>query len=147
MQGSADLTRFHAELCTIWLSNFQRSSILKKYFDDVLGYSSLEGSVDNLAPRSSDCVDVKDDVEDGKVVNCSEMPTVIVSAASDSAEEGSDSCGDDCVSDAAAYRFSPVPIPDDDLPGHITRLLGKSSHFLAFFFKFFYFYSIYLILF
>jgi len=93
--------------------------------DDTSGYSSLEGSVDNLAPRSSDCVDVKDDVEDGKVVNCSEMPTVIVSAASDSAEEGSDSCGDDCVSDAAAYRFSPVPIPDDDLPGHITRLLGK----------------------
>ena len=111
------------------------------------GYSSLEGSVDNLAPRLTDSVDVKADVkpevksdvksEVNLLVKSSEMPTVIVSAApdSDSAEEGSDSSGDDCLNDAGGYRFngdidhtgSHSPIPDDDLCSQITRLLGKSN--------------------
>lgn len=114
--------------------------------DDTSGYSSLEGSVDNLAPRLMDSVDVKADVmtevkSDVKpevnfvVKSASEMPTVIVSAApdSDSAEEGSDSSGDDCIHDAGGYRFngdidhagSHSPVPDDDLCSQITRLLGK----------------------
>jgi hypothetical protein len=72
------------------------------------------------------------------------MPTVIVSAAPDidSAEEGSDTSADDGlggIGDNLSGNFrsafgnelellgGPAHLSLDDLPGQITRLLGKST--------------------
>nr|CAG4648662.1 EOG090X06H8 [Polyphemus pediculus] len=119
--------------------------------DDTSGYSSLDGSTDNLAPRPSEPSAVMADVKmtcstpqppqplsPAAVQTTTEMPTVIVSAApdSDSAEEGSDSSGEEFISDGSFHKFSDPfhtndadvgqsPVPDEDLPGQITRLLGK----------------------
>lgn len=73
------------------------------------------------------------------------MPTVIVSAAPDvdSAEEGSDTSADDGlggIGDTLSGNFrsafggelellGPAHLSVDDLPGQITRLLGKSKRF------------------
>ena len=74
----------------------------------------------------------------------SDMPTVIVSAAPDvdSAEEGSDTSADDGlggIGDNLSGNFrsafgnelellgGPAHLSLDDLPGQITRLLGKST--------------------
>lgn len=65
------------------------------------------------------------------------MPTVIVSAAPDvdSAEEGSDTSADDADALSSGFRsafgteleLGPSVLAHDDLPGQITRLLGKSE--------------------
>ena len=92
-------------------------------------------------------------VSNKSTVLASEMPTVIVSAApdvDDSAEEGggSDTSADDGLGDNLSGSFrsafggageleliGPAHLSLDDLPGQITRLLGKSNsqniHFLV----------------
>ncbi len=129
--------------------------------DDTSGYSSLDGSMDNLAPRapSSTAIEppsIMKQVHPGppsypavraKSLTSSDMPTVIVSAAPDidSAEEGgSDTSGDDglggCIGESLSPTFrssifdgndlelmDPSHLSQDDLPGLITRLLGKSN--------------------
>lgn len=133
--------------------------------DDTSGYSSLDGSMDNLAPRaptgspametngldgspnlskppplSSSTPSI---IRPNKSLTPSDMPTVIVSAAPDvdSAEEGSDTSADDGLGgtgDNLSGNFrsafggelellGPAHLSHDDLPGLITRLLGKSK--------------------
>lgn len=73
-------------------------------------------------------------------LTASDMPTVIVSAAPDidSAEEGSDTSADDGLGGIGEGNFrsafgselellGPTHLSLDDLPGQITRLLGKSN--------------------
>ena len=142
--------------------------------DDTSGYSSLDGSMDNLAPRTTPIPysggsdrpmgnetavspicgtdfpsnsGLKMPTTRAKSLSLasSDMPTVIVSAApdTDSAEEGSDtSCddglggvGDSSLSGSFRSAFGtselellgPSHLSPDDLPGQITRLLGKSK--------------------
>nr|CAG4638457.1 EOG090X06H8 [Cyclestheria hislopi] len=107
--------------------------------EDGLFHSSLNGSTDNLAPRT-DSVEVKllGLGTLSLVTNhVSDMPTVIVSAPpdTDSGGEGSDSSGDDPVNDSGYSKFSDaftgevdvisMTASQEDLPGQVTRLLGK----------------------
>lgn len=127
--------------------------------DDTSGYSSLDGSMDNLAvargassgsPTAMESSDLSKPppsstaaVRQGRLsLVTSDMPTVIVSAAPDvdSAEEGSDTSADDGlggIGDNLSGNFrsafgselellgGPTHLSLDDLPGQITRLLGK----------------------
>ena len=130
--------------------------------DDTSGYSSLDGSMDNLAPRAPSGSPAAMDVLDASPnraskppplstgtgsrpnrcsLTASDMPTVIVSAAPDvdSAEEGSDTSADDGLGGIGEGNFArsafgselellgPTHLSLDDLPGQITRLLGKSK--------------------
>ncbi|XP_046437497.1 protein Smaug homolog 1-like isoform X1 [Daphnia pulex] len=127
--------------------------------DDTSGYSSLDGSMDNLAaarglstgsPTALETSDLSKPPpasppstigqSSRSTLTASDMPTVIVSAAPDvdSAEEGSDTSADDGLGDnlsSGNFRSAfgnelellggPTHLSLDDLPGQITRLLGK----------------------
>ena len=128
--------------------------------DDTSGYSSLDGSMDNLAhPRAPSSAQRDSDslnklppqpcppsplvpVHRTQSLTTADMPTVIVSAApdTDSAEEGSDTSCDDGLGGIgeslsptfrSAFASAELELLDashlsqDDLPGLITRLLGK----------------------
>lgn len=125
--------------------------------DDTSGYSSLDGSMDNLArgassgsPVAMETSDLTKPPPSSSTVRqprpslvASDMPTVIVSAAPDvdSAEEGSDTSADDGlggIGDNLSGNFRSAfgselellggpHLSLDDLPGQITRLLGKST--------------------
>lgn len=118
--------------------------------DDTSGYSSLDGSMDNLtssrAPSSPMLMNESDAPTLSKnplttmttpsLVRPDMCPTVIVSAAPDvdSAEEGSDTSADDGLGDNFRSAFASelelqTHLSHDDLPGQITRLLGKSITF------------------
>ena len=116
--------------------------------DDTSGCSSLDGSTDSLAPRL-DGTDFKSNSPNfasmaamlaSGAAKSSDMPTVIVSAAPDTDSGGEcsdDTSGDDCMNDASHSHFpysltgdtdiGPANLPQDDLAGRITRLLGKSK--------------------
>nr|SVE74189.1 EOG090X06H8 [Daphnia barbata] len=127
--------------------------------DDTSGYSSLDGSMDNLAaargassgsPTAIESSDLTKPPPSSSTagrqtrstLTASDMPTVIVSAAPDvdSAEEGSDTSADDGlggIGDNLSGNFrtafgselellgGQTHLSLDDLPGQITRLLGK----------------------
>lgn len=135
--------------------------------DDTSGYSSLDGSMDNLAaarglstgsptahletsdlskpPPASPPSTIGQQQSSRSTLTASDMPTVIVSAAPDvdSAEEGSDTSADDGLGDNLSspgnFRSAfgnelellggPTHLSLDDLPGQITRLLGKSKSY------------------
>ena len=138
-------------------------SLLMTRGDDTSGCSSLDGSTDSLVTSRIDGDVTKlnkavsfmgsppTPAAQSKIV--SDMPTVIVSAApdSDSGGEGSDTSGDDGInlndlsySQFSCYAFNgdmigdvmgQSPVAQEDLPGQITRLLGKSKFSLDFLFE------------